>query len=64
MKIQEPTKIELSDQNSGVISLKKNAPNNSRVSLHGKMKEAKPVALVLKIPDLCGVVNNTVLTDG
>jgi hypothetical protein len=52
------------DQNNGIINLKENAPNNSIESLHGKMKETKPVALVLKVPNLSGVVNELALTDG
>ena len=65
MKTQGPTKVELPwDQDNGVINLKNNAPNNSRVSLHRKMKETKPAALALKVPNLTGVVRRTVLTDG
>ena len=65
MQLQKPVKVELPwDQNNGIIDLKKNTPHNSRVSLHGKMKEIKPVAQFLKIPNIAGVVNDTVLTDG
>lgn len=65
MEPQKPTKIEFPwDQNDGVINLKKNAPNDSRASLHGKMKATKPVALMMRAPNLAGVVNQAVLTDG
>jgi hypothetical protein len=63
---QSPKQIDLPwGGKDGVTTLKDCPPSDSGMSLQRSMKEAKPIALVLKIPSLSGLTPNyTALTDG